>query len=234
MTMGITMSYDKDIQTNINKVTINPEELKNIYYQNHKICWTAINLNVDTFKYVRANMLDQNNYFSLCEFAIRTKPEYIKIVNLNFISSANYCKIAEIALRQNGMLINELNYNKIKSISNKDETYQQLHFKNVAFQRLYLIAVQQNGMALKFYKKYKKEHMDEINYNIYFKAVSQNGLALQYITEQNIQLEEICLIAIRQNIDAYKYVSFYSDRIEFEYKKLLSNLSETKEETKYF
>jgi hypothetical protein len=67
-----------------------------------------------------------------------------------------------------------------------------------------IVAVRQNGLALRFIKnRYKTARICII-------AVGQNGLALKHVKDQN---EKMCLTAIKQNPMAIKFVAEKTDEM---------------------
>jgi hypothetical protein len=204
------MSYDDDNLANIEKIKKDPNALKYIYYQTHFICQIAINSNIELFKYVRPSALKNNEYFLICKHVIEIQPEYIKLVNLKYIDVYDYVKISRIALEKNGMLIKHINFKKTCDWSCPS---------GKRYQELVRVAVKQNGLVLQFYKKYVKGDFGDFYNETCRIGVNQNGLALQYVKEQT---DEICISAIKQNVEACKYLRFYSEKIESAYKQELS------------
>lgn len=210
MSFGSEIDYETDILTNVEKVKKEPKKLKNIFYQNHYICKIAIINDIETFKFINFNRLNDNETYDICLYAINKNPflfeKIIKLGKVRHLLHYEYYTLCQTAIKKNGLLIDLVDKDKIFREGNKK------------YQYLFELAVKQNGDAVKFYHRRRRDC--DFKNDIYIASVKQNGLSLKYIDEQT---EEICEFAIKQNINSYSFVKIHSEKIISLYEKLSQN-----------
>ena len=164
--------------------------LSNLENQTEKICLEAVKYYGLSLKHVK----DQTH--AICMTAVNNIGQAIAFVENQTedicIAAVNNCGFAIRFIKQENLTENIM----INAV--KQNGFAIMYIHNYTHEICYA-AVNQNGLAL--------EHVPEemLNEDMYLDAVRQNGMALEFIESDN-QNEDICNEALKNNIDAIKFV----------------------------
>lgn len=156
--------------------------------------------------YVNTQFQPRENYYNLCNKIIETQP-YYNILNYLDASLLTRDEYLDICIKSTSSIFADLciTYIKCDLITNDN------------YKKIITNAIKYCPNVIKYIII---DRLDNNTYhNICLDAVTNYGLALQYINEE-YQTEEMCLRAIRQNPDAYKYVKFKTYKLVVEFQKL--------------
>lgn len=143
------------------------------------IIYSAVKQNLDCFRFVDANMV--NNYFEISLFAVKNNGLLLKYVPSDF---DNYSTIAFVAVKQN--------YNAFMFVDSKVDNYFEIA----------LCAVNQNGLLLESIPSGFEGYS-----NIAFEAIKQNPQAFKFISIFSVyDYYEIALFALEKDCSLIKFV----------------------------
>ncbi len=174
--------------------------LEFIENQTEELCIIAVKNNIDAYNFIinktyelDKKLLDIN--FNILKYIENQTEELCLIALKNNIDSFKHIKNKTYNLNKN---ILNIDGNMLKYIENQTEELCLIALKNDLKSYNYI-----QNKTDEINKIYNKIHDDNIYYEKYYKKISNNGMYLKYITEQT---ENICLLAIDNNVASYEYV----------------------------
>ncbi|NBX75348.1 MAG: hypothetical protein EBQ92_02250, partial [Proteobacteria bacterium] len=151
--------------------------------QYYNLCLGACTQNGDTLQNVDTGRIGVRHYVNVCLAAVKQYPSALYHVDLEIILAQDFFQLSLEACAKDGFALYYVNSVMVSVMVDNSK-----YFNREQYEKVCMVAVKQNGMALSLVKNQNEEICKE--------ACRQNGYALEYV---NFQTPEICRIAVEQN-----------------------------------